>query len=250
MTSLRLEQVQVNRTPRTGNPVTLLRDITIYFPAHAISCLIGPSGSGKSTLLRLLNRLDDPSSGTIYYNDRPLPTYDPAHLRRSIGMVLQKPCMFSGTVQDNLLLPFTYQAGGSLPSRQMVEHSLSQVHLSLDMLDRDAHTLSLGQQQRVSLARTLLMEPQVLLLDEPTSALDPPTADALGETLTALVSQHNLTVIVVTHDLRLVRQISDHSIYLEQGRLLEQGGRELLEHPRTDQLRRFLTEPPERRHDE
>lgn len=243
--SVRLERICLLRTGADGRVRRILDDLTCQARRARITTIIGPSGSGKSSLIRLINRLDDPSSGTIYLNDNDISLLDPLELRVRVAMAQQKPFMFEGTVRDNLQRPFLYRghpppASGSPDLLRLLE--LARVPVTL--LDRDARTLSLGEQQRVALCRALLTGPTVLLLDEPTSALDRPTADHLATALRDVCHGERLTVLLVTHDLRLAEQVSDYLFYLEGGRIREEGEpTELLSTPRSEELRRFLGSP-------
>jgi putative ABC transport system ATP-binding protein len=193
----------------------------------------------------LLNRLSDPTSGTIYLDGTEISTLDPLLLRRRVAMVPQKPFMFEGTVLSNLQRPFLYRQE-PLPGATSAEvrQSLELARLDTALADRDSRSLSLGEQQRVSLARALITNPSVLLLDEPTSALDRPTADHLTATFQEICRSQHLAVILVTHDLRLAGKIADYLIYLEGGRILEEGdASQLLSHPHSPEMQRFLAEP-------
>lgn len=244
---VRLENVSAVRKGLQGQEITLLDGISFTARQGEVTTIVGPSGGGKSTLIRLINRLEDPSSGKIFLNGKDIAGIDPLQLRRQVGMVLQKPFMFEGTVLHNLLRTYIYRQE-TAPAAQSEEvlRSLDLARLDRDLLSRDARTLSGGEQQRVSLARVLMGNPQVLLLDEPTSALDRPTSDRLASTLVDICRSERLTVILVTHDLRLARRVADYVIYLENGHILEDGkGKDLLSSPRTAELRRFLAEPEE-----
>lgn len=239
---LDLEEVRKTRPGPGGEPREILRGIDLTVPAGEVSVIFGPSGGGKSTLVRLLNRLEDPSEGRIRFRGRPLSEIPPLQLRRQVALMLQKPFMFPGTVADNLRYPFRLR-GEPLPAvdSAAVGQVLELCRIETGLLAQDARTLSLGQQQRVSLARTLLPGPAVLVLDEPTSALDRPTGDLLGETLRRICREDQRTVVLVTHDLRLVERTADRAAYLEAGRIVESGpAASLLEHPAGDALRRFL----------
>ncbi|BCS55033.1 ATP-binding cassette domain-containing protein [Geobacter sp. SVR] len=243
-TRVTLERVGVVRKSK-GQDTTILHDISFDALAGEITTIVGPSGSGKSTLIRLINRLDEPSSGTISLNGESITAMDPLSLRRRVAMVLQKPFMFEGTVLDNLQRPFLYRR--EIPphgTSEKVERVLSLAKLSPKLLERDARSLSGGEQQRVNLARALIGYPEVLLLDEPTSALDRPTADHLAATLHDVCRSEELAIIMVTHDLRLAEHTAYHLIYLEQGRIVEAGNAaELWRQPKTEAFRRFLAEP-------
>ncbi|CAH2031816.1 ABC transporter ATP-binding protein [Trichlorobacter ammonificans] len=242
---LRAEQLEVVRTNREGTTVRILHGISFTARPGEITAIVGPSGSGKSTLIRLLNRMSDPTAGTIFLRDRSIAAIDPLELRRRVSMVLQKPFMFDGTVLENLQRPFRYRR--EVPpdgDSDTLTELMALVRLSPDLLQRDARSLSIGEQQRVNVARALITGPEALLLDEPTSALDRPTADRLGSTLHDICHTRQLTVIMVTHDLRLARRNADHLLYLEKGCILEDGpAAALLTHPRTGELRRFLDDP-------
>ena len=160
-------------------------------------------------------------------------------------MVLQKPFMFEGTVLDNVQRPFLYR-NQPLPAVDSMEvrNVMELVRLTSDLLTRDARSLSLGEQQRVSLARSLIAGPRVLLLDEPTSALDRPTGDRLAATFRDICLEQHLSVILVTHDLRIAGKIADYLIYLEGGSIRESGRpNDLLTNPESPELRHFLAGP-------
>ncbi len=244
---VRLHTVGVSRTNQDGKSAQILHEISFSALQGEITVIVGPSGSGKSTLLRLLNRLEEPSEGSILLNGVDIRELDPLAVRRRVAMVLQKPFMFEGTVLFNVQQPFRYRAvpapdGGS----REIARALDLVGLPTKLLQRDARTLSGGEQQRVSLARALISSPQVLLLDEPTSALDRPSSDRFALILRDICRLERLAVLLVTHDLRLAGQCADLLIYLEGGKIIEEGkGAELLSRPCSEAFRRFLAEPKE-----
>jgi UDP-glucose/iron transport system ATP-binding protein len=162
--------------------------------------IVGPSGVGKPTLLRLLNRLADPAHGTVRYRGRDLREHDVLALRRDVGLVPQLPALLDGTVADNVLY------GPRLAERSAdVRTSLRLAGLDAAFGRRPADALSVGEQQRVMLARTLALQPSVLLLDEPTSALDDATTSAIEATLRELRDRLGLSFVLVTHDPRTGR---------------------------------------------
>ncbi|MEI7748854.1 MAG: ATP-binding cassette domain-containing protein [Chlorobiaceae bacterium] len=237
--------VGVTKLSPAGAIMVILDRISFTAQQGQITGIIGASGSGKSTLIRLCNRLDDPSEGTILLNGQNIATIDPLLLRRKIAMVLQKPFMFEGTLLENLQRPFLFRnmAPPSAKSEEMAR-VLDLVQLPAEMLDRDARSLSGGEQQRVNLARALVNHPEVLLLDEPTSALDRPSTARLASTLSNICHNEHLAIIVVTHDLYLAEHIVNHLIYLEEGRIIEQGaGTQMLTMPQTTAFRNFLAQP-------
>ncbi|QXE84856.1 ATP-binding cassette domain-containing protein [Geomonas nitrogeniifigens] len=242
---VRLERVSFSGRNAQGGSVLLLADVSLSAKSGEISAIIGPSGGGKSTLIRLINRLADPSEGRIEVGGTDIAAMDPLQLRRLVALVPQKPFMFEGTVLDNLQMPFRYRHEAP-PAAQSAEIAevLALARLDRELLERDARSLSLGQQQRVGVARALITKPQVLLLDEPTSALDRRTSDALAATLREICRGRSLAMIMVTHDLRLTEKVADYCFYLEAGRIIEQGRAvELLAHPASMELKRFLSEP-------
>lgn len=249
--TVRLEGVSYFGRNGEGNKVQLLHDVSFTARSGEITAVIGPSGGGKSTLIRLINRLAEPGGGTVYLGDTDIGTLDPLQLRRRVALVPQKPFMFEGTVLHNLHMPFLYRhETPPLPESEAVRQVLALARLDVELLQRDARSLSLGQQQRACIARALIAKPRVMLLDEPTSALDRRTSDALSATLREICHSQELTMIMVTHDLRLTEKVADYCLYLESGRILEQGrSDELFKAPKTDELRRFLAEPSEEEED-
>ena len=178
-------------------------------PAGRLTVMVGPSGAGKTTLLRLLNRLDDPDGGTVLFDGRDLRAYDVLDLRRRIQLVGQVPVTFPGTVADNLAVAAPTTAGGA----DGVGPLLVRVGLDPALARREADRLSVGEAQRLCLARSLALEPQVLALDEPTSALD--TASKAG--VVALIrglADAGLTVVMVTHD-PAQADLADHVVRVE-----------------------------------
>ncbi len=195
----------------------VLDSVSAAIPAGA-TAIVGPSGAGKSTLLRLLNRLADPDAGTIAYRDRPLGDYEPLALRREVSLVPQLPALLEGTVESNLRYAADL-AGKRLDSARC----LGLAGLDPAFAGRDVAKLSVGEQQRAMLARSLAQEPGVLLLDEPTSALDHAARDAIEATLTELRRELEISVVLVSHDPEQARRLSDWVIRLEQGRAIEAG---------------------------
>jgi putative ABC transport system ATP-binding protein len=204
---------------RGGAPV--LRDVTLAIDPGA-TALLGPSGSGKSTLLRLLNRLADPNEGVVRLRGADLRELDPLELRRRVGLVPQLPAPLPGSVEDNV------RYGPSLDGRTAdVSRALALAGLDDSYAPREADRLSVGEQQRVMLARALALEPRVLLLDEPTSALDERSRDRVEETLTDLRRRLDISYVLVTHDLAQAERLSDRVVRLEDGRVVgdADGGR-------------------------
>ena len=239
---LSLKDVTLKRPDRDSQVKAILRQVSFSAASGEITAIVGPSGSGKSSLIRLINRLDDPDSGTIRLNGRDIHEFPVLELRSRIAMVTQKPFMFEGTVMENLQKPFIYRKKQPpLAESQTVLDCLALTCLPAELLERNSRSLSIGEQQRVNLARALLTEPELLLLDEPTSALDPPTTEHLAATFRNICQSGKASIILVTHDLRLAAKISDQLIYLERGEIIEEGRTaEIANDPKSLQLQRFL----------
>lgn len=185
-------------------------DLAVY--GHGITVVLGPSGSGKSTLTRLTNRLLDPTHGIVRFHGTDLRDLDVLELRRTVGMVFQRPTLFGGTVRDDLAATHV----GDAPAQATM---LRRVGLDDGFLERDGSTLSGGEAQRVCLARALLMRPRVLVADEPTASLDHDSTLAL-ERLARGLADDGVPVLWVTHDLAQVERIADRRVTLEAGRVV------------------------------
>ncbi len=209
-------------------PQKALADISIEIAEHEVTALIGPSGCGKSTFLRCLNRMNDTIEGTraegeILLDDKNIlaPTVDVALLRQRVGMVFQKPNPFPQTVFDNVAFgPRVLSIKRDL--RELVEQSLRSAALWEDVkdgLNESALNLSLGQQQRLCIARVLAVEPEVILMDEPCSALDPVATLKIEELIRELQKQY--TIVIVTHNMQQAARISDKTGMFWLGELIE-----------------------------
>ena len=201
------ERVTVVRAGRR-----VLDEITAAIPAAGITVVAGPSGAGKTTLLRLCNRLEIPGEGIVSYRGQPLDDLNPLVLRRRVGMVFQRPTPFPGTVADNLAVAHP-EAG-----TEELSTALKRVALDPGLLGQDARTLSGGELQRMCLARTLVTQPETLLLDEPTSALDAQPKRVFEHTARDLAAQ-GITIIWVTHDDAQASRVADRIYQLCDGHL-------------------------------
>jgi putative ABC transport system ATP-binding protein len=199
---------------------TLVTDVNFELNRGEVLGVVGPSGSGKSTLLRLLNRLDEPTSGTVLLNGTDTRTLAPRELRRRIGMVMQRAYLFPGTVGENVA--FGPKQCGRMISADEVEGLLVRVGLA-GYGSRDALTLSGGEAQRVAITRALANEPEVLLLDEPTSALDEAARHGVEALLESLIRERHLTCVWVTHSVEQARTMADRVLALESGRVKAYG---------------------------
>ena len=212
--------LEAKKLTRVVEDVPIVQDIDVEVRGGDVIAIVGPSGSGKSSLLRLLNRLDEPTSGTVLLNGVDYRKISPRELRRRIGMVMQAPYLFPGTVADNIR--FGPSQRGELVSDEYIESLLEEVNLK-DYAVRDINYLSGGEAQRVSLARTLANSPEVLLLDEPTSALDEASRLDVEELICEIIHQEHLTAFLVTHDLEQAARMATRAMLMQAGRKVKIG---------------------------
>ncbi len=218
----------------------LVDGVDLDVSAGEIVGLVGPSGSGKSTLLRLGNRLLSPASGRVEFDGQDIAAVDPRTHRRRVQLLLQKPVVFDGTVADNLRLAARFGQVNP-PDDAAMRDLLVRAGLDADRLDQAADSLSVGQQQRLSLARSLLLGPRVLLADEPTAALDRSTASQILQTIRGLVDEDSLSVLLVGHVVGEVTQMADRLAVLIDGRLARVGPPdEVTSDPGDDDVADFL----------
>ena len=195
-------------------------DISFELARGEVLAVVGPSGAGKSTLLRLLNRLDEPTKGSVLLGETDYRSLPPRELRRRIGMVMQRAYLFPGTVAENVAFgPIQHQQS---ISETEIDSLLKQVGL-VGYAQRDALTLSGGEAQRVAITRALANQPDVLLLDEPTSALDEVARKGVETLLESLIRQRQLTCVWVTHSVEQARTMSDKVLVMEAGRMTHYG---------------------------
>lgn len=207
-----LEQVFLQRG---GKPV--LEGLSARLP-EGVSAVLGPSGCGKSTMLRLLNRLSDPDSGVVRFRGRDTRELEPLELRRNVALVPQLPALLEGTVAANLRF-----AAGLTGREPAVGELLELAGLDGSFADREVGRLSVGEQQRVMIARALATHPEVLLLDEPTSALDEVARDSIEQTVADLGRRLGTSIVIVTHDPAQARRLADWVVVLDRGRLVREG---------------------------
>ena len=205
--------------------------------------IIGSSGSGKSTVLRCINRLIEPTDGVIELRGEQIntPSANVNEVRSRIGMVFQSFELFSHLkVLDNVTLGLRHVRG---MSKSEAEEVALDVLKRVDMLERiDAYpgNLSGGQKQRVAIARALAMKPEVILFDEPTSALDPELIGSVLQTIRGLADE-GMTMVIVTHEINFARDVADRIVYLDQGKVAEEGPSSIINQPKTERLQRFLS---------
>ena len=204
--------------------------------------IIGSSGSGKSTVLRCINRLIEPTEGEIFLEDVQInsPSTDINEIRSEIGMVFQSFELFMHLkVLDNVTLGLTKVRGYSKDKADDIAREvLAKVDMS-DKVDVYPGQLSGGQKQRVAIARSLAMNPKVMLFDEPTSALDPELIGSVLESIKSLVVE-GMTMVIVTHEIGFAKEVGDWIIYMDEGRIVEQGPPDILASPKTGRMKKFL----------
>jgi polar amino acid transport system ATP-binding protein len=230
-------------------PLEVLRGVSLSVQPREVVCVIGPSGSGKSTLLRCVNRLEEPTSGTVRVEGVDVldPDCDIDDVRRKIGMVFQAFNLFPHlTVLTNCTIAQRKVLRRSKAEAEAVaRRTLERVGLA-DKVDEHPVRLSGGQQQRVAIARSLCMDPDMMLFDEVTSALDP---ELVGEVLAAMrqLADDGMTMLVVTHEMGFARRVADRVVFMDDGVIVEEGPpASVLDAPKQARTRQFLQQVGER----
>lgn len=203
--------------------------------------VLGPSGSGKSTFLRCINRMEEPTSGEIYFGNTLITDKNIQKMRQDIGMVFQHFNLISNlTVMENLTLaPVKLK----LMNQEVAEKKARGLLRHIDLLDKaEAFPASLsgGQKQRIAIIRAMMMEPKVLLFDEPTSALDP---ESIGDVLDLIreVADGGMTIMIVTHEMSFAKEIATRVVFIDEGKIIEEGTpEEFFAHPKTPRVKEFL----------
>lgn len=217
---IRLEGVRVRR-----GATEILRGVDVQFDPGRRYIIVGPSGAGKSTMLRLLNRLEDPSSGTLRLGEVAYPELRVRDVRSRVGVVFQAPRPLPGTLSDNLTYPF-HVRGLAQPSTGMLAESLQRVGIDPHWLHRDVAGLSGGERQRLAIAVALIGAPEILVMDEPTSALDPSSARSIATLLADLAGSTGLRTIAVTHHRGHAALLGETAVRMESGRVVDVGERD------------------------
>lgn len=221
-----------------ANDLDILKNISGTFTKGHITTLVGPSGAGKTTLLKMCNGLLSPTAGTILINNQPITSYEPTELRRLVGMALQAAPMIYGTVFDNLALPRKLQ-DKTLSTEEAISY-LEDVGLDEGFLKRSVDELSGGQRQKVSIARTLINQSDILLLDEITSALDRTSVQEIEELITQINRKYQTTIIWITHNLQQALTIGHETWVMMDGELVESGKSSLLNAPTNSRVQQFV----------
>ena len=212
--------LEARNLSRTVVGKALVDDVTVQVRQGEILAVVGRSGAGKSSFLRLLNRLDEPTGGTVLVNARDYRRMTPPELRRRVGMVMQTAYLFPGTVAANIA--FGPQQHDEVLSAARIAALLDRVGLP-GFQQRDVNGLSGGEAQRVSLARALANSPEALLMDEPTSALDDASERAIEDLVLNIIRERQMTAVIVTHNTAQAHRIADRAMILQSGRLVRIG---------------------------
>jgi len=212
--------LETKHLSRTTAERVLVNGISVQVQPGEVLAVVGPSGAGKSSFLRLLNRLDEPTGGTVRLNGQDYRELAPRELRRRVGMVMQVAYLFAGTVAANVA--FGPRQNGERLSSEQIAALLERVGLPGYQV-RDVSNLSGGEAQRVSLARTLANAPEALLLDEPTSALDDVSARGIEDLVRNIIRERRMTCVIVTHNTVQAHRIADRTMILKAGKLVAIG---------------------------
>ena len=236
--------IQVQHLGKSFEKLDVLKDITVDIHKGDVVCVIGPSGSGKSTFLRCLNRLEEPTSGKIFFEgvDITDPKTDIDKHRQKMGMVFQQFNLFPHmTIMRNLTIgPMKLQGRSQSEAEAEARKLLERVGLA-DRAQAYPSQLSGGQKQRIAIVRALCMRPEVMLFDEPTSALDP---EMVGEVLNVMrdLARERMTMVVVTHEMGFAREVADRVMFIDGGYFLEENApAEFFANPKNERLKNFLS---------
>ena len=236
-------KINVENLKKNFGQLEVLKDISCKITEGEVVVIIGPSGSGKSTFLRCLNYLETPTSGKIIVNDEEITAKkaDLNKIRENIGMVFQHFNLFANmTVLNNITLaPTELKLQNKATAHENAMNLLKRVGLA-DKADVYPAQLSGGQKQRVAIARSLAMNPSIMLFDEPTSALDP---EMVGEVLAVMkeLAAMGMTMVVLTHEIGFAREVADRVIFMDGGYIIEEGTpEEVLKNPKNERTKSFL----------
>jgi polar amino acid transport system ATP-binding protein len=236
--------MEIKNLQKQFGDLQVLKDINLTISKGDVIAIIGPSGSGKSTFLRCLNMLEDPSGGNITFKEQDIlaPKFNIPKYRQKVGMCFQRFNLFPFmTVLDNVsFAPRLILKKSKAEARENGLKLLDKVGL-LSKAEAYPNMLSGGQQQRVAIARTLAMEPEIILFDEPTSALDP---ELVGEVLTVMreIAEEGMTMVVVTHEMGFASEVAHRVIFMDGGYIVEDSApSEMFKNPKNDRTKQFLS---------
>lgn len=226
--------IEIKHIKKSYQQSTVLDIDDFKIPSHSISAIVGPNGAGKSTLLKIIAGLEKQDEGTVLYNHQ---EYLPI---KEMTLVFQQPYLLNTSVQKNIEYPLKIRKVDKEQRKQIVYQLCDDFHIK-HLMNKNAHQLSLGEVQKVSLARALSFEPKLLMLDEPTANIDPYTTNEIEKMLIKIKEEKKTTILFVTHNLAQARRIADHVILLHQGKVIEsQDVHEFFEHPKHSQTQKFI----------
>lgn len=233
-------QLTLKHVYKSYQDKTILDDINVEIQGRQAVAIIGPSGAGKSTLLRLLAKIEEPTLGSIVLNNQDLSAVELTDYYKSVGFVFQTHNLFPHlSALKNITLPLVKVHGKTQETaEERARFLLTQFGLGTHLLKRPSK-LSGGQSQRVSIARSIAHEPDVIFLDEPTASLDPVLSQEVLETILKL-KQTNIDFVIVTHEIMFAKKVADLIIYMEDGKIVELGDASILANPQTEALKMFL----------
>ncbi|MCK8624564.1 amino acid ABC transporter ATP-binding protein [Apilactobacillus sp. M161] len=239
-----MSKIKVSNLYKQYGDNHVLKGVDLEIQDNEVVVIIGPSGSGKSTLLRTLNRLEEPTSGSVVVNGEDIAKKDVNidKVREQIGMVFQHFNLFNNlSVSDNIMLaPMELKNVSKEDASKLAKKLLKIVGLE-NKFDAPIQSLSGGQKQRVAIARALAMHPDIMLFDEPTSALDP---EMVGDVLSVMkqLAKDGMTMVVVTHEMGFAKEVADRVLFVDKGKVLEEGTPdEIFNHPKDLRLQEFLS---------
>ncbi|MCQ2612110.1 MAG: methionine ABC transporter ATP-binding protein [Treponemataceae bacterium] len=238
-------QIRLENLVRSYGDVTAVNNVSLTIPSNTIYGIIGKSGAGKSSLVRLVSLLEKPDSGAVYYDDQRVDTLEGKELierRRKIGMIFQNFNLFSSrTAARNIAYPLEICGTPKAQINERVAELLELVGLA-DRGNAPISTLSGGQKQRIAIARSLAVKPDILFCDEATSALDPQTTRSILDLIRQIQAKMNLTVVMITHQMEVVRDACNEVAVLDAGGVVEQGTvQDIFAHPKSAVTRDFLS---------
>jgi osmoprotectant transport system ATP-binding protein len=236
--------ITLERVTKRFGPVTAVSDVSFTVAAGEICVVIGPSGSGKTTVLKMINRVIEPTEGSIRVRGRDIRALEAVELRRSIGYVIQHVGLFPHmSIAENIAIPLRLRGIASAPRRARAAALLDLVGLDMRLLDRRPLELSGGQQQRVGVARALAGDPDIVLMDEPFGAVDPLLRRQLQRELKQIQRRVHKTIVLVTHDLAEAFLLADRLIVMKDGRVVQEGTpRTLVLSPQDTFVRKFISD--------
>jgi len=234
--------IKTNNLYQSYDGQDILKDITIDIERGEVIALIGPTGSGKTTLLRLLDLLDKPYSGSIYFDGSDVTESEKQRTsaRHRMAFVLQKPVVFNMSVYDNIACGLKWRGIPRIEIHRQVTDILDTIEM-FDYANRNARTLSGGEMQRVAIARAMVLHPEVLLLDEPTANLDPVSQSKVEELITDIIHKHETAILMATHDMSQGQRLADRIAVLMDGEILQTGdSKQIFNTPQSRRVAEFV----------